>query len=273
NSPFASPDFPCKSLARAWIPDRADLPLPFPGGQPLAAVSSIVSDYPGEMYWNTGAAWAGCAIPDDDGPPYCEGLTTGVKVGKIDFSVHTNMLGGDCTDEVVGATDLWDACLPPTGYDPAEFDVGDYVPDDVLDCDVDLGSAGAALFPTPGSAFASWSSSLDGVVYSMRASMGSDSMLWARYVGVAVLVDNDPPGFDFGDTAIPVNILMFDTGASTMKGAGLGPFLSIGVTGDPSAPPDPSDLQTCTPYSSHTLIMGEDAANELIKYCVLPTAP
>jgi hypothetical protein len=272
---IASPDFPCKSLSRAWFPDSSLLPLPFPGSQPLATISSIVSDYPGEMYWNSGAPWAGCAAYGSspwDVP--CPGLTTGAKVGKIDFLVTTNILGGDCVLPVVGAFDLWDACLPPQGYDPAEYDPDDYVPD--LACTLDLDGAPAALFPTPGTAFDSWSSHLDGVVQTMLAGMGSNSMLWARYVGVALLVDNPPIhniplGFGWEDIIVPVNILMFDTGASGMKGAGLGPFLTIGVTGDPTAPPALGDLQTCAPFSSHTLIMGEDELEEMIKYCVVPT--
>ena len=255
---IASPLFPCKSRSISTVPGSGG----FMGDMPTAVSMAVVADYPGEFAWMTSAPWATCPLFGGA----CPGITNAAKVGKIDFSVALGV-AAPCDTPVNGSTDVWDMCMPPPGY--AGLTTGTFVPE--TGCLVDYAGAGPALAPGPinppnATGEVSWASHLNPVVNLIVAKY-PNAMLWGRSAGWAVTAI----------TNIPVNILVFDLGmaGAPYKGQGLGPFLSIGVTGDPQVP-TPS-VQICTPFNSDTITLGITPntggvnTGQIIKYCVVPT--
>jgi hypothetical protein len=254
---IASPLFPCKSRSHANVPGLGQ----FWGDMPMVSQSTVVADYPGEFAWMSSAPWGTCPLFGGA----CPGITNAAKVGKIAFSVTLGVFS-PCNTPMSGSTDVWDMCMPPSSG--SGLTSGTFVPED--GCLVDAGGASPALVPGPvnppnATGEISWSTHLNPVV-NLILSKYPNAMLWGRYAGWAVTAV----------TSMPVNILVFDLGlaGAPYKGAGLGPFLSLGVIG--TGLPTPG-VELCTPFTSDVTILGitpnDGAPNtgEMIKYCVTPT--
>jgi hypothetical protein len=252
---FASPSFGCKTESITRIPNSMSCAGSWPGCQPLGGIATILDTTGGGFVWSPSSALTVQPVP--------------AKVGFISFLVYADLTSsGNPITPIGGTTELENDCLPPAGY--LFFPKG-YTPDPR--CGVDIGGPTASLVATIGGGVANlaWSSALDSEVQLVQGMIcpainpALPCKLVGRYGGFAAAV------------GIPVNILLFDLG-----GAGVGPWLSWGVTGDPSAPPVPGGIWTAVPYMTDTTILGiasEDishtplAAPEMIKYCATVAAP
>jgi hypothetical protein len=244
---FASPSFGCKTESVTRVPNGMTCPAGFPGCQPLPGIATILDSVGGGFVWSPGAA-----------------LTLSAKVGFIGFLVHADLMSmGNPVIPISGVTDLENDCLPPAGY---PFFPGPYIAD--ARCGVDISSPQASLVANLGVPYGvadmAWSSALDSEVQLVQGFIcpainpALPCVLVGRYGGFAASV------------GIPVNVLLFDLG-----GLGGGPWLTWGVTGDPSAPPVPGGIQTATPYMTDTTILG--IANSMFVAGVglqaIPTGP
>jgi len=252
---FASPDFGCKTQAIAEIPAGM---VGNPGDQPLAGAATILGGAPGDFIWTPSPA-----------------MTLGAKTGFISFMVNIDWQGNHiCGSATVsGSMLLENDCLPPTGYAGAAGWPDGYLPDDR--CLVDYPDDLAALVPmyTPGAAHVSWASRLDSEVTLVQgmicpALTGAPTCpLVGRYAGYESI------------TGTPINVLLFDLSG----GLGYGPWLTWGVTGDPTVPswpsPPGSGINQCTPYMTDMTILGEAVEDtllnpitpEMIKFCNVAT--
>ncbi len=252
---FASPDFACKTQAIAEIPAGMGGNA---GDQPLAGSATILGGAPGQFIWTPSPL-----------------MTLGAKTGFVGFAVETDLFDPhNCGARTVGGSMILENdCLPPTGYTSTTPWPDGYLPDDR--CMVDQPSDLAALVPmyTPGAAHLSWASKLDSEVTLVQgmicpALTGAPTCpLVGRYGGYESM------------TGTPINVLLFDLSG----GLGYGPWLTWGVTGDPTVPPYPtppgSGINQCTPYMTDMTILGEAVEDtllnpitpEMIKYCNVAT--
>ena len=250
---FAAPDFGCKTQGITEVP--AGL-AGAPTAQPLAGSATILGGAPGDFIWTSSAA-----------------MTLGAKTGFISFLVNTDLFNPhSCGAAPVGGSMILENdCLPPTGYTSTTPWPYGYAPDDR--CMVDYPDPLAALVPmyTPGAAHISWASKLDSEVTLVQggvcAGMGAPCPLVGRYAGYESM------------TGTPINVLLFDMSG----GLGYGPWLTWGVTGDPTVPaypsPPGSGINQCTPYMTDMTVLGEAVEDtllnpiptEMIKYCGVPT--
>jgi len=249
---FADPSFGCKTEGYTAVPDPLICPASFPGCQPLPGIATVIGN-PGSLIWTPGPA-----------------MTLMAKVGLIGFMVNADLMSaGNPVTMIGGSTDLENDCLPPSTYANPYGLV--YLPDDR--CQVDTPDPVTALAPNLGGGTGdiSWTSALDpevaliqGAICPALGAPAGGCVLHARYGGFAAAV------------GIEVNVLIFD-----IAGMGVGPWLSWGTTGDPSAAPTPFGIQTATPYMTDTTVMGISnkltdgtaIAPEMIKYCAAVAAP
>jgi len=230
---IATPSFGCKVESVNQVPDVAHYPLPWPAAQPLAGFATIL-----------GAGTPGAFIMTDSPT-----LTLGAKVGFIDADVTVNLGGGsDCDSDynIAISTELGNACLPPSGYTGFTSTTYGYTPDSR--CTTDGGEE--ALIPGDYSAagpnaFTDWPTRLDSQVDLVQtmicpALSAPACELVGRFSGYASAVKT------------PVNVLVFD-----LYGSGVGPWLSWGATGDPTAVPTSGDDFLCTPYQADTTTLGK----------------
>jgi len=237
---FAASTFGCKTEGIGTIP--LSMSCPWPGCQPVAGIATILGSAPGQFIWTPSSA-----LPLGAGPGTA-------LVGKVDFTVNADPFG-TCNLAIGGSLNLESDCLPPVGYGPIPNNIGD------VRCGVDIGSPLAALLPSymGGTGNMSWSSSLNSNVAIVQnmvcpGAFGGPCKLWGRYSGMPV------------NPAIPVNVLLFDGS----NGAGVGPWLTWGITGNPAQPL--STPNTCTPYMTDILLLGKVATTgEMIKYCASAT--